>query len=160
MGILNHEFRLFLICARKTNLKYLVVGGYAVNFHGYARNTRDMDVWLQPSKENQIAFIQTLLCMNYTEQEVTPLYKEDFEKSFKATIGPYDASLDLLTFFHSTINFDEAYLQKEIYEIEEGVFVDFVSYEILKDMKLRSRRDIDLWDVARLDEIKKQKSKK
>ena len=126
MDILNNEFRLFLTCARKTNLKYLVVGGYAVNFHGYARNTRDMDVWLQPTKENQNAFIQTLLCMSYTEQEVEPLYKEDFEKPFKATVGPYDASLDLLTSFHSAINFDQAYMQKETYEIEQGVFVDFV----------------------------------
>ena len=51
-------------------------------------------------------------------------------------------------------------MQKETYEIEEGVFIDFVSYEILKDMKLRSRGDIDLWDVARLDEIKNLKNKK
>ena len=44
--------------------------------------------------------------------------------------------------------------------MSSGFFVDFVSYEILKDMKLRSRRDIDLWDVARLDEIKNLKNKK
>jgi len=39
MDILNNEFRLFLTCARKTNLKYLVVGDMK------RRSRRDMDLW-------------------------------------------------------------------------------------------------------------------
>ena len=138
----------------------MLVGGFAVNFYGYNRNTRDMDVWLQPTKENQTAFIATLLCMNYTEQEIAPLYEEDFTQPFKATIGPYDASLDLLTFFHSTVSFDEAYIQKETLEIEKDIMMNFISYKLLIDMKLKAHREKDLWDIARLDEIRNLKDKK
>jgi len=147
MDILNNEFLLFLSCAAKNNLKYLLVGGFAVNFYGYSRNTRDMDVWLQPTHENQIAFIQTLRCMGYTEQEVAPLLEEDFTLPFKATIGPYDAPIDLLTFFHVPLGFDEAFSQRETFEIEHDIIASFVSYELLIDMKLKAHRDKDLWDM-------------
>jgi hypothetical protein len=160
MDILNNEFLLFLSCASKNNLKYLLVGGFAVNFYGYSRNTNDMDVWLQPTNENRDSFIKTLLCMNYSDQEVESLIKEDFTQPFKATIGSGDASIDLMTFFHSLKNFDVAYLEKQSFEIEKNIMADFVSYELLIDMKLRARREKDLWDIARLDEIRNPKNKK
>jgi len=160
MDLLNNEFLLFLSCASKNNLKYLLVGGYAVNYYGYNRNTRDMDVWLEPTNENRNAFIKTLICMNYSEQEVASLYEEDFTGLFKATIGPYDASIDFLTFFNAEISFDDAYSEKEIFEIEKDIPASFVPYQVLINMKLSSRRDKDLWDVARLDELRQLKNRK
>jgi hypothetical protein len=158
MDLLNHEFVLFLSCASKNNLRYLLVGGYAVNYYGYNRNTRDMAVWLEPTNENRNIFIKTLLCMNYSEQEVAPLYDEDFAQLFKATIGSPDASIDLLTFFDTSLSFEEAYSKKEVYQIEENVPANFISYENLIDMKLKARRDKDLWDVAQLDKIRNPKN--
>jgi hypothetical protein len=34
------------------NVEYLLIGGYAVNIHGYVRMTNDMDVWVRPTPEN------------------------------------------------------------------------------------------------------------
>jgi hypothetical protein len=34
------------------NVKYLLVGGYAVGYHGYPRATGDMDIWIEMSKPN------------------------------------------------------------------------------------------------------------
>ncbi|MFN7936530.1 MAG: hypothetical protein U0R19_24625 [Bryobacteraceae bacterium] len=34
------------------NVKYLLIGGYAVNIHGYVRMTNDLDVWVRTSTEN------------------------------------------------------------------------------------------------------------
>ena len=48
MDILNNEFLLFLDCAGKNNLRYLLIGGYAVNYYGYNRHTADMDIWVAP----------------------------------------------------------------------------------------------------------------
>ena len=56
MDILNHEFLFFLDCAQKSELRYLLIGGYAVNYYGYTRNTEDMDVRLVPTNENQQAY--------------------------------------------------------------------------------------------------------
>ena len=138
----------------------MLIGGYAVNYHGYNRNTDDMDVWLAPTNENKNVFINTLLCMNYSANEVEALHHEDFTNYFVGHIGPADSRIDVLTIVHHTILFDEAEKEKHVFEIEPGIFMNIVSYDTLKDIKLLSRRPKDLWDVVRLDELRNQKNKK
>ena len=135
----------------------MLIGGYAVNYYGYSRNTRDMDIWLQPTNENRQHFIDTLICMQYSEQEVAPLYHEDFTTHFKATIGPFDASIDFLTIIHHAINFDEAYVNKEIFDAGKGVVMQIVPYDFLKESKLRTGREKDYFDIAKLEEIRNKK---
>lgn len=154
MDILNPEFLLFIKCAQENNLRYMLIGGYAVNYYGYIRNTNDMDAWLAPTDENKNAFINTLLCMNYSEEEVSPLNKEDFISGFMGIISGGDSPIDVLTVVHRAISFDEAEKQQKIFEIEPGIFMKIVPYDFLKDMKLRSKRDKDVWDIARLEELR------
>jgi hypothetical protein len=157
MDILNNEFLLFIKCAQQNNLNYLLIGGFAVNYHGYARNTKDMDVWLKPTNENKKAFIDTLLCMKYSENEVALLYAEDFSKSFVGTIGSADSEIDILTVVHHDILYEEAEKEKDVLEVEKDLFMNFVPYKVLKEMKLRAHRDKDLFDIARLEEIRNKK---
>jgi hypothetical protein len=157
MDILHPEFILFLNCARNSKLRYLVIGGYAVNYYGYNRNTHDLDIWIAPTIENRQSFINTLLCMNYSENEVAPLYEEDFTKPFKADIGAVNADIDILTFVHSAISFDEAEKNKIEFEIQEGVVMQMVSYDFLKDMKLRTAREKDLFDISKLEQLRNKK---
>ena len=157
MDILNSEFLLFLTCAQKTGLRYLLIGGYAVNYYGYNRNTADMDIWVAPDNQNRQLFVNTLLCMNYSENEVMPLYDEDFTHPFIGTIGSADSVIDILTVVHHTISFSEAEKNKKTFEIQPGIFLNVVPYEILKEMKLRSHREKDMFDIARLEEIRNSK---
>jgi len=157
MDVLHDEFLLFLNCAHKNNLRYLLIGGFAVNYYGYNRNTDDMDVWLAPTNENRQAFINTLLCMNYSETEVAPLHNEDFTSYFVGNLGSGGARIDVLTIVHHAISFDEAEKNKQVFEITDGVFMNIVSYDFLKDIKLRSSRSKDLFDIARLEEIRNKK---
>jgi hypothetical protein len=46
------DFKEFLKLLATHNVKYLVVGGYAVNAFGYVRNTIDLDVWIASDPEN------------------------------------------------------------------------------------------------------------
>jgi hypothetical protein len=153
MDILNTEFLSFLRCAQQNNLRYLLIGGYAVNYYGYVRNTDDMDIWLAPNNENKKAFIDTLLCMHYSAEEITPLHDKDFTTYFMGSIGTEEAKIDVITIVHYAISYDEAEMQKQVFEIEPGVLLNVVPYSILKDMKLRSSREKDLFDIARLEEI-------
>jgi hypothetical protein len=41
----------FLISAKNNNLKMILVGGAAVNFHGYQRNSADIDIWVNPDEQ-------------------------------------------------------------------------------------------------------------
>ncbi len=95
--------------------------------------------------------------MNYSEGEVAPLLEEDFTKPFVSNIGSEESSIDVLTFVHFSISFDEAESRKNVYEIIPGIFINLTPYNFLIDMKLKSRREKDLWDVAKLDEIKNKK---
>lgn len=138
----------------------MLIGGYAVNYYGFSLNTDDMDVWLAPTNENKLAFINTLLCMKYSESEVAPLHDEDFSSYFMGTIGSGLAKMDVLTEIHGQISFDEAEKNKSVFEVQPGIFMQIVPYDFLKDMKLRSARQKDLWDIARLEEIREVQNKK
>lgn len=70
MDIEHAEFLLFLKCAKQNKLRYMCIGGYAVNFFGYHRVTEDLDIWIAPTNENKSSFINALLCMHYTESEI------------------------------------------------------------------------------------------
>jgi len=119
-----------------------------------------MDIWLAPDNINRDAFINTLLCMNYSENEVAPLREEDFTIPFVGTIGAAESAIDVLTFVHHSISYAEAEQNKNAFEIQPGLMLHVVPYIILKEMKLRSHREKDMFDVARLEEIRGQEGNK
>ena len=45
----------------KNEVKYILIGGLAVGYHGYQRYTGDMDLWLEPSQKNLDRLYKTLL---------------------------------------------------------------------------------------------------
>ena len=157
MDIEHPEFILFLKCAKKNNLRYLCIGGYAVNFYGYHRVTEDLDIWIAPTNENKVCFFNTLLCMGYSEVEMIDMEKEDFTGYFMLTLGLRPHVIDTLTIVHKNIFFNEAEKGMIIHPIGEEVEIKMVPYEFLKDIKLRSTRPKDLWDIARLEELRNLK---
>ena len=154
MDILNDEFLLFLQCAQQNKLRYLLIGGYAVNYYGYNRNTDDLDVWIAPTNENKLLFINTLLGMKYSEREVAPLYEEDFTLPFVGSFGSEGSNIDVLTVVHHSISYIEAEESKNVFEIAPGLFMNLVPYHFLKEMKLFARRDKDLWDISQLEKLR------
>jgi hypothetical protein len=157
MEFLDKEFLLFFSCAQKNKLRYMIIGGYAVNYYGFNRNTGDLDIWLAPTNENKLVFIQTLLCMKYSEKEVAALYEKDFTQPFVTTVSGRTSAIDLLTVVHFSLSFDEAETKQETFEITPGISINLIPYDFLINMKLKTRREKDLWDVARLDELKNKK---
>lgn len=157
MDILNEEFLLFLQCASKNKLRYMLIGGYAVNYYGYNRNTNDLDVWIAPTIENKTSFINTLLCMKYSEGEVSSLRDADFTISFIGHFGTPGNDIDVLTVVHHSISYDEAEKNKNTFEIEAGLLIHFVPYDFLISMKLLARRPKDFLDITELDKLRNNK---
>lgn len=58
--ILPPDFREFLQLLNSRQVKYLLIGGYAVGYHGYPRATVDMDVWIAISPENAKKIVDVL----------------------------------------------------------------------------------------------------
>jgi hypothetical protein len=154
MDLLNEDFLQFFTCANKNQLRYLMIGGYAVNYYGYNRNTQYLDIWLAPTNENKFAFINTLLCMGYSNSEVEPLKEEDFTQPFIANIGNPDAPMDFLTVVHHLISFDKAENEKNVFSLNQEIEVSLVSYNFLIEMKLKAMRPKDFFDIEQLNKLK------
>lgn len=60
------------------NVRCLVVGGYAIAFHGYPRYTKDLDVWIELSQKNADNIIEALETFGFESVE---LKTEDFLES-------------------------------------------------------------------------------
>ena len=58
--VLNQDFREFIQLLNKNKVRYLVIGGYAVAFHGHPRYTKDIDFWIGPSEVNTKKLIKAL----------------------------------------------------------------------------------------------------
>jgi hypothetical protein len=48
----NETISNFIALACKHNVRMLMVGGGAVNFHGYQRHSADVDFWIETTDEN------------------------------------------------------------------------------------------------------------
>ncbi len=159
MDLANEEFLLFLKCADQAGLRYLCIGGFAVNYYGYHRNTEDLDIWIAPTIANKDLFLKTLDCMGYSKSEIDYIRNEDFTTHFICSLGAPPFSIDVLTIVHKNISFDDAEKNGEIHTIEGGEIMRMVPYEFLKSIKLLAGREKDLWDVARLDEMIQKRKK-
>lgn len=60
MNILLDEHKTALIQLPKSKVDFILIGGYAVIYHGYGRTTGDMYVWLKPDNENRDKLIPAL----------------------------------------------------------------------------------------------------
>ena len=65
MDIYNEEFLLLTSIFEKNQVKYLVIGGFAVNRYGYKRTTGDLDIYLKDTKENRQNLIIALEEIGY-----------------------------------------------------------------------------------------------
>lgn len=61
MDIFDEEILKFWKALEEFNVKYILVGGYAINLHGYQRFTGDLDIWLKDDLENRKALRKAFL---------------------------------------------------------------------------------------------------
>src|SRR5450756_1386135 len=64
---LNKDLREFIALLNSTGVKYLIVGGYAVGFHGYPRFTGDIDFFVERSLENATRLEKVLADFGFGE---------------------------------------------------------------------------------------------
>ena len=65
--------------------------------------------------------------------------------------------IDILTFVHKSIDFDKAESNAIVHNLQNGTELRMIPYDLLKEVKLRSRRQKDLFDIAKLEEIRNTK---
>jgi hypothetical protein len=73
--MLNQDFKEFIQSLNDNQVRYLVIGGYAVALHGYPRYTKDIDIWIEMTLENAAKLIQALQQFGFGSLGLT---SEDF----------------------------------------------------------------------------------
>jgi predicted nucleotidyltransferase len=131
-------------------VKYLVVGGAAVNTLAYIRMTEDLDFWLQRSEDNAERTLSALEAFGFAGE----FSKQDLlDPKAVLMLGRPPNRIDLLTWI-SGCDFDDCYARRT-YESLDGVVVPMISLQDLLVNKKASGRHKDLADV---EEIEKRKS--
>jgi len=145
--VLNKDFREFIELLNAHNIKYLVVGGYAVTVHGYPRYTNDIDIWFWSDKSNAESLIKALKDFGFGSLDIKI---EDFLSPNKVIqLGYPPNRIDLLTSI-SGVEFEECYPKRVSMDIA-GIKIDFIDLENLKRNKKASGRHKDLNDFENLE---------
>jgi predicted nucleotidyltransferase len=130
----------------------MVVGGYALAFHGKPRHTGDLDIWIDISSNNAE---KMLLVIAEFGMASLGIEKDDFlRKGIITQIGYPPLRIDILNEIDG-VNFKEAYPEKLIIDIE-GLMINYIGLDDLIKNKTSSGRHQDLTDVNTLKKLKKK----
>jgi hypothetical protein len=144
--VLNPDFREFIECLNANQVRYLVVGGYAVAFHGHPRYTKDLDIWIQPTLENAQKVIQALAAFGFASLN---LVASDFAQSDQVVqLGYPPNRIDLIT-SPDGVDFETCY-QSKIESDLDGLKICWIDLENLRLNKKVSGRSQDLADLESL----------
>ena len=154
----NTAIENFIELATKHNVRMLMVGGAAVNFHGYQRHSADVDFWIDTSSENFKKLVAVFQEMGYDIDDFPVLVKKR-QQNISVKFSPVDFDLELITNFSVNKTFEEAYQQSETATLERNnktLIWHVISLEDLITSKIKSSRLKDLLDIQQLQKINKK----
>lgn len=128
-----------------SHVRYMVVGGHAVSFHGHLRSMKDLDIWIEPTTENasRVANALAVSGIYLSDAQIERLAKPKLQVPIG---GLY---IELLTSC-GELGFDEA-MARAVAAIENGVQCHVISKADLVAVKRLLAREQDLEDVANLE---------
>ena len=134
-------------------VEYLVIGGYAVSFHGYPRSTKDLDICIKISEENAEKMVQVINEFGFGSLK---LVREDFMKrDFITQLGHEPVRIDILNDIDG-VPFNIAWENKRVINYE-GKEINFIGYSDLLKVKEKAGRPQDIADISKLKRRNKNK---
>jgi predicted nucleotidyltransferase len=150
---LEKDFLDFISLCNQYNVKYLVIGGYAVGIHGYPRFTKDLDISIQISEENAEKIVRVINDFGLDSLRLT---KEDFLKAnFITQIGYDPVRIDILNDL-DVVAFEDAWKNRKVVFMVD-VPINFIGYDELLIIKEKAGRKQDLADIDKLKKRNKLK---
>ncbi len=141
----------FIKLANKHKVRMILVGGGAVNFHGYQRHSADVVFWIDTREDNMNKLIRVFKDMDYEIDQFPQAVMEKMQ-NISLKFSPYDLDLELITRFSVGKTFDKAYKESEEDHIKANKLLrwNVLSIEDLITSKLKSSRPKDLLDIQQL----------
>lgn len=143
----------FVEAATKHKVEMLLVGGGAVNFHGYQRHSADIDFWVNTNPDNMDRLKDALHDMGLEFDEF-PKEVLNQEQNISLKFSPV-SEIELITNFNCGKSFDQAYKDSEQVKIHGNEMQKYnvLSYQDLITSKIKSGRTKDLLDIKELRKI-------
>ena len=147
---MHKDFEDFLKLLNYHKIKYLIIGGYAVNNYVTARSTKDLDILIEPSIDNGIKILCSLNDFGFVSK-LTP--KDFVSDKFMIQLGREPIRIDILKYIKG-VSLDEVWMNKQ-----KGFFginkipVFYIGIKQLIKNKLKVKRKQDLLDVEKLKKI-------
>jgi len=140
------DFKEFLQLLNDQHVEYLLVGGYAVGYHGYPRATVDMDIWIGKGAPTAAKMVEVLREFGF---DVPNLSADLFLKDDQIVrMGVPPIRLEIFTSIPG-VRFEECYAERILGEID-GVPVSLINLRDLKTNKKASGRNKDFADLENL----------
>jgi predicted nucleotidyltransferase len=149
---LEKDFEDFIKLLNKHNVAYMVVGGYALAFHGKPRHTGDLDIWIGISEDNAANMLKVIRDFGMAS---LGLGKEDFLRpGYVTQIGYPPLRIDVLNSIDG-IEFSDAIQNTQKVILDDGLDVTYIG---LKDFIANKEASGRSQDIADVEEIKKKRS--
>jgi len=143
---LNKDLREFAELLNSNKVEYVIVGAFAVGWHGFPRFTGVLDVLLRPTQENGAAAVEAIRQFGFASLGIT---LEDLAYPGKVVqLGLQPSRIDLITSI-SGVEFEDAWAGKVAGDID-GIPVYFIGFDDLIRNKESAGRPKDLLDAGML----------
>jgi hypothetical protein len=143
---LDPDFKDFVEVFVANDVRFLIVGGFAVAAHGLPRYTGDLDAWVWVSSENASRVVRALDAFGFAGLGLT---EDDFSQPDRVVqLGYPPYRIDILTSIEG-VQFDEAWSRRVVLELD-GILVPFIGRDDLLTNKRVAGRPQDIADVERL----------
>lgn len=146
----------FIERADQLGVRMIMVGGGAVNFHGYQRHSADVDFWIDTNPENLKKLIEVFDKMGF-DLEAFPKEIQNREQNISVKFSPRDLNLELITRFEIGKSFEEAMEESEVVQFGEAKSYKWnvLNKNDLIESKKRAGRPKDLLDIEELRRLER-----
>jgi hypothetical protein len=152
MDVFDRELLRFWKIANKLQLRYIMIGGVATNFHGYQRTTADIDIWVEDSESNRDRL--RLIFRDYGWGDFESFKTMQFVAGWTSFHFDNGIRLDIMTSVKGLENAFEYYLERASIATIYDTDVPFLHINHLIESKEAADRPKDKIDVAELYKIK------
>ncbi len=156
----SEDIQEFFCLLEKYNVKYVIVGGEAVIYYGYARFTGDVDIFFERSSQNAMLLYKAL--KEFWGGDIPGLndWRELLQEGAVIQFGAPPNRIDLINSIDG-VEFEEAWKTKVQESIDfkgKKCVVYFIGLEALIKNKKAAGRYKDLEDLKFLEAALKKKS--
>lgn len=140
---LNDVEHLLLRALLDAHVRFLIVGGHAVQFHGHLRPAKDLDIFIERSQKNaaRLTMVLSQVRININSEQEARFAKVKIQ----ARLERIHNNIEILTSIDA-VSFNEAFDQA-VYSIENGLEIPVLSKDHLIKSKLARGENKDLEDI-------------